>query len=686
MLIAHGVRPMSFLSGARIAAAVENDNRAVRRRAAGGFFCAFAAAVPPPMRGFAVRRAGQHKPGSTVYGRKSPMKAALSTGGGAIMKNVEMVWQFRELADLLEFKGEDFFKIRAYRQAARVLAGLEQPVEELYQQGALGGLPGIGKNILAKIGELLHTGKIHKLEELRREIPPGLLEIMALPGIGPKRARLLYGGLGVKTLDELEEAARRKRVRALKGLGVKTEQDILRHIEMVRRRAGRILLGAARELAAELADCLREAPGVLRVEVTGEVRRWRETVSSIRLLAVADEPGPVLETLLHHPRTKEVLAAEDDLLRVFTWWGVPVELRVVDESEFGCALLHDTGGPEHYRHLQRLAAERGWRLTGRGLYPDAGDGAAGAVPDAGAGRPASGGGAARGDFVRKGTGGLPEAEADIYLRLGLTPVPPELREDRGEIEAAAAGRLPDLLKPGDIRGDLHVHSDWSDGVNPITRLVQRAREKGYRYLAVTDHSRSLNIANGLSLERLKEQHELIARLNAEMKDFRILTGVEVDILPRGGLDFPDEVLADIDVVVASVHSGFRQDRETLTGRVLEAVKNEHVDIIGHLTGRLLGRREPYALDVERVLEEAGKNGKILEINSSPDRLDLDAEHARLARDCGVRLAIDTDAHDLNRLDEMIYGVSVARRAWLEKEDIVNTLELPDLLKLLGREK
>ncbi|WP_078060826.1 PHP domain-containing protein [Desulfotomaculum copahuensis] len=656
------------------------------------------------------------------------------------VKNIEIVWQFRELADLLEFKGEDFFKIRAYRQAARIMAGLEEPVEELYRRDALGKLPGIGKNILAKTKELIDTGKMRKLEELRREIPPGLLEIMALPGIGPKRARFLHARLGVTSLDELAEAARQKRVRALKGLGAKTEQDMLRHIEMLRRRSGRILLGVARELAAELADCLREAPGVARVTVSGEVRRWRETVSSITLLAVAAVPGQALETLLHHPRTKEVLAREDHLLRVFTWWGVPVELTVVPEEEYGYALLHDTGSPAHYRHLQQLAAEKGWLLTRRGLA-GAGDGGAletdgdwrGGVPVAGtdasgggktAGMPATGtdmpavrethgapdngeaadgglahgmpaaGNAVPGEYTAAGEaktagnwwGGLPVAEAAVYRRLGLPPIPPELREDRGEIEAAAAGRLPRLVELGDIKGDLHVHSDWSDGANTIPQLVQRAREKGYHYMAVTDHSRSLNIAHGLSLERLKEQHELIERLNEELEDFRILTGVEVDILTRGGLDYPDEVLEQIDVVVASVHSGFRQDKETLTNRVLDAVKNEHVDIIGHLTGRLLGQREPYALDVERVLEEAGRNGKILEINSSPDRLDLNPEHARLARDCGARLSIDTDAHDLNRLDEMIYGVSVARRAWLEKDDLVNTLELPDLLKVLGRGK
>ncbi|MQL53766.1 PHP domain-containing protein [Desulfofundulus thermobenzoicus] len=619
------------------------------------------------------------------------------------MHNMEISWAFRELADLLEFEGEDFFKIRAYRRAAKVIAGLDEPVEKLYRQGRLGKVPGIGKNILAKTGELIEKGEMAKLQELRRKWPPTIPEVMALPGIGPKRARFLYEQLGVASLDGLEEAAREKKIRALKGMGVKTEQEILRSIELVRSRAGRILLPLARELAREMADCVREAPGVFQVHVAGEIRRWEEIVEEILLVAAAEEPEPVLNVLAAHRRVREVLVRERDRIRVHTWWGVPVELRVAAPGGYGAALLLATGSREHIRRLMEYARERG-------LAEDRA--AAGPAQEERAGMFAAWAGNITLQPAGASTGKnaywkaaispdrhpvqntdplapvpgapLPPEEEEIYRRLGLWPVPPELREDREELEAAARGEPPRLLEVGDIKGDLHVHSDWSDGANSILQMVKRAREKGYRYLAITDHSRSLGVARGLSLERLQEQHRLIRELNESEEDFRILTGTEVDILARGGLDFPDEVLAETDVVVASVHSGFRQDRDTLTRRVLEAVENEHVDIIAHPTGRLLGEREAYDLDVERVIEAAAKHNKILEINSSPDRLDLNAHYARLARDHGVKLAINTDAHDLRRLDEMIYGVAVARRAWLGPEDVLNTMDLPDLLKLLGR--
>ncbi|MDK2888249.1 MAG: polymerase [Thermoanaerobacter sp.] len=579
------------------------------------------------------------------------------------MQNMEISWAFRELADLLEFEGEDFFKIRAYRRAARAIAGLEEPVEEMYRRGTLAGVPGIGKNILAKIGELIATGEMKKLQELRRKWPPGILEVMALPGIGPKRARFLHEQLGITSLAELEEAAREKKVRALRGMGVKTEQEILRSIELVRSRRGRILLPLAREIAGEVATFIQDVPGTRKVAVAGGVRRWRETVDEVRLVAAAEDPEPLLNALAGYRRVREVLERGENRIRVLTWWGVPVELEVAGPGAYGITLLRATGSAEHWRQLQALAARRGFCLDEVRDGPGS-EGVASVPPVPGA--------------------PLPQEEEDIYRRLGLWPVPPELREGRGELELFAGESPPRLLEVRDIKGDLHVHSDWSDGANSILQMVQRARERGYRYVAITDHSRSLTVARGLSLERLQEQHRLIRELNEKEKDFRILTGTEVDILVRGGLDFPDEVLAGMDVVVASVHSGFRQDEETMTGRVLQAIENEYVTIIGHPTGRLLGEREAYALDLERVIEAAARHGKILEINSSPDRLDLNEHYARLARDCGVRLVVNTDAHDLRRLDEIPYGVAVARRAWLRPEDVVNTLDLPDLLELLGK--
>lgn len=564
------------------------------------------------------------------------------------MRNVEVAWIFHELADLLEFKGEDFFKVRAYRNAARVLAGLDTPIEEVWKKGELGKIPGIGKNIAAKINEILTTGRLKKHEELLREIPPGLLEIMTLPGIGPKRAGMLHQKLGVSTLEELAKAAREGRVRGLPGMGGKTENDIIRNIEMREDRGGRVLLATARELAGEITGFLKLLPGVARVEVGGSLRRWQETVGDIDLVVAAAEPGPVIDAAAGHPRVKEVIEKAGGRARFQTNWGIAVDLEAVPEQSFAAALFRSTGSRAHHRRLQELLSGK------KGIHFDP------AAP------------------------GVFREEVDLYASLGLPYIPPELREDRGEVEAALAGSLPRLLELGDIKGDLHIHTNWSDGLASIEQVVARAREKGYQYIAVTDHSQSLKIAKGLSLDRLKEQHKKIRSLNETLEDFHIFTGIEVDILPKGGLDCPGEILKEVDLVVASVHSAFKQDRETMTARIISAVENKDVDIIGHLTGRLINHRESYALDVERVLEAAASCGTILEINSSPDRLDLNDINARRAKGKGIKMAVNTDAHDLKRMDEMVYGVSVARRAWLGPEDVVNTMSAEELMQFLRK--
>ncbi|MEW6423485.1 MAG: DNA polymerase/3'-5' exonuclease PolX [Bacillota bacterium] len=572
-----------------------------------------------------------------------------------MLQNFEIAWAFRELADLLEFKEEDFFKVRAYRRAAKTIAGLNEPVELLYRRGDLAGVPGIGKNILAKIGEMVATGKMRKLEELRAEIPPGVLEIMDLPGIGPKRAALLYKHLKVASLNDLEEEARQARVRAVPGLGAKTEQDILRNIEMLRSRSGRVLLGFARELAQELGEFLKNLPGVKRIEPTGSVRRWRETVGDIDLLAMTDAPERLFASFAGHPQVKEILVREEDRMKVITWWGVVVELLAAPEEAYWSTLLWSTGNQEHYRQLQLLAQQKGLELSRGGIRRQDGK-----------------------FFLIKG-------EEDIYRHLGLPFIPPDLRENRGEIEfCLKTGRLPEVVRLRDIKGDLHIHTNWSDGVNSLEQIIDYARKKGYRYIAITDHSPSLKIARGLSLEQLKEQRKLIEKMNEKYDDIRIFSGLEVDILPQGGLDCPPEILAQLDVVIASVHTSFRQDRRTMTERILSAVRNEYVDIIGHLTGRLIGQREAYLVDVEKILAAARDYGKFMEINSSPDRLDLSEEHARLAKEYGLKMVINTDAHDLRRMDEMPYGVAVARRAWLQPADVLNTLKIDEVTKLFRK--
>lgn len=564
------------------------------------------------------------------------------------MKNEEVAWIFQELADLLEFKGEEFFKIRAYRNASRVLAGLDEPLEEIRKRGGLSKIPGIGKNIAAKIDEILTTGRLKKQEELLREVPPGLLDIMSLPGIGPKRAGLILERLGITSLDELSRAAREGRVRDLPGMGGKVEKDIIRYIEMREDRGGRVLLATARDLVEEFAGFLKTLPGVVRVEAGGSVRRWQETVGDIDLVVAADDPQPVIEAAAGYPRVREVLEKSRDRARLQTHWGISVDLEVVPEEQFVPALFLSTGSRAHHRRLELF-------LAGKGINSD---------------HPL---------FERKE---VFNDEREVYASLGLPYIPPELREDRGEVEAAWENSLPRLVELEDIKGDLHIHTVWSDGLGTIEQVVARAREKGYEYIALTDHSQSLKIARGLSLERLKEQHREIRSLNERLEDFHIFTGIEVDILPRGGLDCPEEVLEDVDLVVASVHSAFKQDRETMTNRIILAVENKNVDIIGHLTGRLISNREGYALDVDRVLEAAASCDTILEINSSPDRLDLNDINARRAKEKGIKMAVNTDAHDLKRMEEMPYGVSVARRAWLEPDDVVNTMPVEKLIKFL----
>lgn len=572
------------------------------------------------------------------------------------MQNVEIAWLFQELADLAELKGEDFFKVRAYRRAAGIIAGLDKSVVRLYEKGELIKVPGIGKNILAKVGELISTGEMRKLQQMRREITPGLLEIMGVPGIGPKRARILSEQLMISSLDDLEEAARSKKIRGLPGMGTKIEKGIIRNIKMIKQRQGKILLGLARELSFELMEYFSCVPEIKKIFVTGSVRRWRETVGDIDLLIMAEHSKPLFSLLLRHFIVKEVLEQDKDRLKIYTRWGITVDTVVAGEKHFWSTLLWSTGSREHFQRLQLLAGNNNLHLDRYGLAEKS-----------------------------KGAPLYIESEEDIYHHLGLPFIPPELRENRGEIEICVKeGKLPLLIREEQIRGDLHIHSNWSDGLASIGQIIEHARSKGYKYIAITEHSHSLKIARGLSLEDFAKQCRQIKKLNEELRDIRILTGMEVDILNDGNLDCPDEVLEQMDVVIASVHTGFRQDRGKLTARFLSAVRNKHVNIIGHLTGRLLNQRPPYDLDVETILEEAGRHGKAMEINSSPDRLDLNEEHARLAKSYGVKLVINTDAHDLKRMDEMPYGVAVARRAWLAPSDVVNTMELGDLMRWLGR--
>lgn len=571
------------------------------------------------------------------------------------IENIEVAWIMSEIADLLELKGESVFKIRAYRKAAKAIANLATDLAVLLDEKQLESVPGIGKAIAAKIEELLKTGKIKYYENLKSEVPIGLLEIITIPGVGPKLAQQLYQKQGITSVDELEAAAKAKKIRGLPGVGNKTEQNILHGIEMLRSGVGRTTLGIADALARSFLGFLQVVPGVEYSGAAGSIRRMKESIGDIDLVVGAHEPGRVIELFVKHPQVKRILSQGETKASIVTRMGVQIDLMVVAPEQYWSALHHFTGSREHNVRLRELAHKKGLKINEYGV------------------------------FLREDDSLLPLAgEADIYTHLGLPYIPPELREDLGEIEAALAGNLPDLVQQTDIKGDLHLHSDWSDGVNTIEQIIGRASELGYEYIAITDHSKSLGIARGLSAERLAMQGEYIRELNERTTDLEILSGIEVDILANGDLDYPDGLLAEKDVVIASVHSGFKQDQAKLTGRVVAAMKNKHVDIIAHPTGRLIGRRDAYTIDMEAVFEAAAKYGTVLEINSSPDRLDLRDTYVRRASEMGIKICINTDAHDINRLDEMKYGVATARRGWLSKEDVVNTMDVHELRRFLAR--
>ncbi|MCD5407229.1 MAG: DNA polymerase/3'-5' exonuclease PolX [Desulfotomaculum sp.] len=568
------------------------------------------------------------------------------------MQNIEIAWVFEEMADLLEIKGTDFFKMRAYRQAAKTIVRLEQPLAELAKQNSIHKIAGVGKAINAKIKEILATGSCATHRKLLLEIPKGVLEIRLLPGIGPKKTRTLFEDLGITSLAQLAVAAKNRLVRQLPGMSTKTESDILRHIQVLKTSSQKKSLGVVRELGAGIIAYLAAFPGVTAVEFGGSTRRWQETVADLDLIAATNHPQELLEVLSKHPRVTKILEQGENRVRVLNQWGIVIDLSVVPAAQFITAWHRNTGSQKHYQHLKKLAIEKNITLDHQAMIDDCGNKLA------------------------------VQTEADIYRHLNMTYIPPELREDHGEIEAALAGKLPELVELKDIKGDLHTHTTWSDAAASLPEMVQVAQAKGYSYLAITDHSPSLKVANGLDWERLQEQCREIDQLNQREQDFTVLTGVECDILADGSLDHPDEVLADLDVVVASVHTNFQQDQQTMTNRIIAAIENEYVDIIGHVTGRLLGRRSGYALDLAEVFAAAAKYDTVLEINASPHRLDLNTENTKKARELGVQIVINSDAHDAKGLNDLEYGVAVARRAWLTSGDVLNTMALDDLLKSL----
>jgi len=566
------------------------------------------------------------------------------------MKNSEIAQVFQDIADFLEMKGEIPFKVRAYQKAVRSIEHLPVELEQLMKEGRLKEVPGVGEAIAKKITELLTTGRLEYYEKLRAEFPEGVISLLEIPGIGPKTAVRLSTELGIKSVEELETAILEGKVAKLFRLGDKTAENILRHLQSLRTKERRIPIGVALPLVEDIMVSLGKTSDLRHLTPAGSLRRFRETIGDIDLMGTADEAEAAIEAFIRLPLAKEVLAKGGTKASIITDQGLQVDLRVVEHNAFGSLLQYFTGSKQHNIILRERGRRQGFKLSEYGITD-----------------------------LRTGELEKFATEEEFYHRLGLPLIPPELREGQQEVERAEQDSIPDLVKPSDIKGDLHVHTDWSDGHDSLEAMAMAARALGYQYIAITEHSRGRGIARGLTEERLRQQIIEIRRLNEKLTDLRILTGIEVDIRADGSLDFPDELLRELDVVVAAVHSAMGQDQAKMTGRILQAIRNPHVDVIAHPTCRLLGEREPVALDLEAVFHAAAQAGTALEINAMPERLDLKDIHIMRARELGVKLVMSTDAHRTDHLALMRFGVGTARRGWCEARHILNTLPVEDLL-------
>ena len=565
------------------------------------------------------------------------------------MKNKELADLFGRMADILEFKGENPFKISAYRRASRILGDLTQDIEEIAESGKLRSVPGIGEGMAEKIGEYLKTGKVSKYEEVKRGVSDELIAIMDIPGMGPKTLSMLHKEKGIRNLSQLEKSVEDGSLMGLPGIGEKKIENIKRGIQLLRQSKGRMHLGIAFPLAKRIVEALRERTGFKKIEWAGSLRRMKQDIGDIDILATGSNKEKILDTFTHLPEVKEVLAAGGTKASVIVEGGTQIDLRVVEEDSYGAALQYFTGSKGHNVHLRGIAKAKGIKINEYGIFKG-----------------------------EKKLGGKEEKE--IYHALRMAWIEPELREDRGEIEASLEGHLPTLLQESDIKGDLHVHSKWSDGTSSVEEVARAAQKRGYQYVAICDHTKSLRIAHGLDESRRLKQIEEIDNVNKSLRGFRVLKGAEVDILPDGRLDLSDKVLEKLDVVVVAVHSAFKQGKERMTRRIIEALKNPFTHILAHPSGRLLGARDPYEVEIEEVMKAAKKYGKALEINAYSERLDLDDIHCRKAKEMGIRLSIGTDTHHLDQMWMISLGVAVARRGWLETKDVINTLSLKEIVK------
>ena len=587
------------------------------------------------------------------------------------MTNRDIAALFEQVADLLEFQAANPFRVRAYRNGARKLQDHPESLSSLVAEGKdLTALDGIGKDLAEKITTLIETGNLPMLDELKAELPETVLALLRIPGLGPKKAAVLYNELGIVSLDMLRAACEAGKVRELKGFAKKTEETLLAGIALAERAADRIYWWKADQIVEELVAHLKSEKAIRQLQPAGSYRRGRETVGDLDLLVDSDDPAAVMDRFAEFPEIAELLVRGDTKMSVRLHSDLQVDLRVVPTESFGAALQYFTGSKDHNVVLRGMAKRRGLRINEWGVFrtPESENGG----PDASDDSPT------RGEYLAGKT------EEDVYAALDLPWFPPELREARQEFEAAESGALPKLIELGDLRGDLHMHTTATDGKATLREMADAARERGLEYIAITDHSKRVSMAGGLDADRLREQWQAVDELNAELDDLIVLKGIECDILEAGGMDLPDDVLAEADWVIASLHYGQQQPRQQIMDRLLGAVEHPSVAIVAHPTGRLINRREPYDVDVEQLIAAAAKHGKFLELNANPARLDLDDAHSAAAARAGVPIVISSDAHSVVGLDVLRYGVQQARRAGLTADNVANTLSWSDLSARLRR--
>ncbi|MEK7580556.1 MAG: DNA polymerase/3'-5' exonuclease PolX [Patescibacteria group bacterium] len=575
------------------------------------------------------------------------------------MNNREIAQKFYEVADILEILGQNQFRVNAYRRAARTIESLPEDINELYKQNKLTEIPGIGRGLKEKIEELITTGRSKEIEALEQKAPKSVLELLSIEGLGPKKVKFLYKKLHIDSINDLIKLIKSHRLLKFKGWGEKSEINILQGIEQYKKFSERLPLGIALPIAEELAEKIKNIPGVKRVEICGSIRRRRETIGDLDLLAISAHPEKTINSFVHLPAIKQIKASGPTKANVVLKQGIEADLRVIKPESFGAAMNYFTGSKAHNIHIRKLGQARNLKINEYGVFKKE-----------------------KSDKFKFLTGA---EEVNVFKSVGLPYIPPEIREDEGEIELAKQNKLPRLIEDKDIKGDLHCHSEASDGADSIEELVAYAQKvMGYKYLAITDHTPSVGVTHGLDAKRVLEQIKKIDRLNKKLRNFRILKGMEVDIKANGQLDLPNEILKKLDVVIAAIHTGFKQPTEIMTERIIKAIRNPYVKILAHPTGRIINKRMPYNVDIEKVISEAKKLNKILELNAYWNRLDLNDVNLKLAKKMGLKIVINTDAHAKIELKNMRYGVMTARRGWIEAKDVINAWPLEKLLKFLKK--